>query len=195
MLLKTVKSQITGALILLSSTSMFAQLPVDGFYPKKNTVAAALSYNYKTYDDYYVGNSLAGGTPAGFIQTDLPFSEEGVDPVPGNIDDPSNQQSLGEVSAQIISIYAQYGITDRLSITATLPYISIKSEDNINDRAQLASTVDGLQDIGLFVKCLISDKIFKDSSKFSLGGAIGITFPLGDYDGGGVLSLGNEATS
>jgi len=122
-------------------------------------------------------------------------SAEGSDPIVGNLDDASNQQSLGEITSTIISIYAQYGITDRLSITATLPYISVTSEDDINDPAQLSSTVDGLQDIGFFVKGLISEKTFKDSSKFSLGGAIGITFPIGDYEGGGVLSLGNEATS
>ena len=46
-----------------------------------------------------------------------------------------------------------------------------------------------------FVKGSTSETVFENSSKFSLGGAIGVTFPLGDYDGHGVLSLGNEATS
>ena len=167
MLLNTVKSTITGAFILLSSSSIFAQLPVDGFYPKKNTLAAALSYDYKSYDDFYVGSSLSGGTPA----------------------------ELGEITSSVISLYAQYGITDRLSLTVTLPYISNSSEDGVEDPFLEESTVDGLQDLGFFVKGLISETVFENSSKFSLGGAIGVTFPLGDYDGRGVLSLGNEATS
>jgi len=92
MLLNTVKSTITGAFILLSSSSIFAQLPVDSFYPKKNTLAAALSYDYKSYDDFYVGSSLSGGTPA----------------------------ELGEITSSVISLYAQYGITDRLSLNCNL---------------------------------------------------------------------------
>ena len=164
MLLKTVKSQITGALILLSSASMFAQLPVDGFYPKKNTVASALSYDYRSYDEFYIGNNLGNGP---LVNNDLE----------------------GGVESSIVSLYAQYGVTDRLSLTLTLPYISVSGQDSGTP------TVDGLQDLGFFVKGLISETTFKNSSRFSLGGAIGITFPVSDYDGEGLLSIGNTATS
>lgn len=153
------KKTITLASMLSLSTCALAQLPVDGFYSKKNSFTAALSYSYKSYDEYYAGKNLVSN-------------------------------GLGEgIESSIVSLYSQYSITDRVAVTLTLPYISVARIDGSGE------TVDGLQDIGLFIKGLISEKQFENSSKFSLGGAIGITFPASDYDGNGLLSLGNTATS
>ena len=145
--------------MLLLSTCALAQLPVDGFYSKKNSFTAALSYSYKSYDEFYLGKNLGGN-------------------------------GLGEgIESSIVSLYSQYSITDRMAITLTLPYINVARIDGIGDN------VEGLQDLGLFVKGLISEKQFENSSKFTLGGAIGITFPASDYEGNGLLSLGSTATS
>lgn len=161
------KTKIIGAGALLLSSCVFAQLPTNGFYPKKNNLVIAPTYSYKTYDQFYMGENLNEGNPAG----------------------------LEEITASILSLYAKYGITNRISASLTLPYISLTSKNGTPDPVQNTDKVNGIQDLGLYLKGLILKKDFNNSSKLSVGAATGITFPLSDYEGGGVLSLGNQATS
>ncbi len=158
---------ITIALFIFPFLAATAQLPVSGFYAKKNDLTVAASYSYKSFEEFYMGSTLSEGNPAG----------------------------LGEISSSIVSLYTQYGISDWLSTTLTLPYISVQSSDGVLDPVQLVDQVDGIQDLGLFLKARILEKKFENDSKITLGGATGLTFPLGDYEGAGVLSLGNQATT
>ena len=153
----TTKLSILGALILLPYSSLFAQLPIDGFYPKKGDLTIAPGYTFKTYDEYYVVK---------------------------------NTVELGEdTETSIFSFYAQYAISNRFSATVTLPYISTEKESDPSSKQN------DLQDLGLYIKSLIIKKDFKNSSKISLGAATGITFPLSNYKEGGIISIGNQATS
>lgn len=162
------KQSLLGVLLLLCPfLTVLAQIPANGFYPEKNTLTIAPSYAYKSYDQFYRGSTLSDGNPAG----------------------------LGEISSSIFSFYGQYAILDWLSTTITLPYISIESEDGVLDPVQEVAEVDGLQDLGVFVKGRILEKSFKNNSRFTLGGVTGVTFPIGNYEGAGVLSLGNQATA
>ncbi len=147
--------------------SALAQIPVNGFYPEKHTLTIAPSYAYKSYDQFYIGSTLSEGNPDGF----------------------------GEISSSIISFYGEYSITNWLSTTVTLPFISVESEEGGLDPVQNVAQVEGVQDLGLFVKAKILEKNFDNSSKITLGGATGVTFPVGDYEGRGLLSLGNQATT
>ncbi|TSE07015.1 hypothetical protein [Aquimarina algiphila] len=167
MLHKSKKSLLGIVLFLCPFLTILAQIPVNGFYPEKNTFTIAPSYGYKSYDQFYRGSTLSEGNPAG----------------------------LGEISSSIFSFYGQYAILDWLSTTVTLPYISVESEDGELDPIQNVDQVDGVQDLGIFLKARILEKKFDNSSKISLGGASGMTFPVGNYEGAGVLSLGNEATT
>lgn len=162
MLFKKLTLSIIGGSTLLFSSSAFAQIPVDGFFPKKNSLVTAASYTYKSYDEFYIADELTDNSTVGNFET---------------------------INSSIISIYAQYGITDRISATVTLPYISVKNT------AEGGETVSGIQDLGLYVKGLITDKKFANYSRISIGGAMGVSFPLSNYDGGGLLSIGNTATS
>lgn len=167
MLHKISKSIGALALLILPTTAAFAQLPVNGFYSNKGDLTVATSYSYKSSDDFYFGSELNGANPA----------------------------ELGEITSSILSIYAQYGISDRFSAVLTLPYISVKSEDGVDDPVNGTSTVDGVQDLGLSVKGKILEKDFGGAGNITLGAAGGVSFPLSDYAGGGILSIGNQATA
>lgn len=167
MLNKITKSIGILALLVLPSTAAFAQLPVNGFYSKKGDITVATSYSFKSSDDFYVGSELAGANPA----------------------------ELGEITSSILSLYAQYGISDRFSAVLTLPYISVKSEDGVADPVNGTSTVDGVQDLGLSIKGKILEQDLGGAGDITLGAAAGVSFPLSDYAGGGVLSIGNQATA
>lgn len=164
----TFKTSLLGIMITFCPfLKVLAQIPVDGFYPKKNTITVAPSYSYKNYDQFYRGQELSEGTPAG----------------------------LGEISSSIFAIYGAYAITDWLSSTINLPYISVESEEDVLDPIQQVSKVDGLQDLGVYLKARGFQKKFQNDAQLSVGGATGVTFPIGDYEGAGVLSLGNQATT
>jgi len=167
-MLRKSKKSLLGILVFLCPfLKVEAQIPVNGFYPEKNSFTIAPSYSYKSSDQFYRGSTLSEGNPA----------------------------NLGEISSSIVSLYGQYAILDWLSSTVTLPYIMMQSEDGALDPVQQVAEVNGVQDLGVFMKARIFEKKFKNKSEVSLGGATGVTFPVGDYEGAGVLSLGNQATA
>jgi len=86
-------------------SSVTAQTEVSGFYPEKNALTIAPSYSYKNYDRFYSGTTLTDGNPAG----------------------------LGAISSNIVNLYGEYGITDWLSSSINLPYISVRSENGEPD--------------------------------------------------------------
>jgi len=147
--------------------STIAQTPISGFYPEKKTLTIAPSYSYKSYDKFYQGSELSEGNPAG----------------------------LGDITSYVFSIYASYAVNDWLSAVATLPYISTKSQDGVLDPVLQTDQIDGVQDLGFFTKAKIVEVNFKNASKFTFGTGAGVTLPVSDYEGAGVLSLGNQATT
>ncbi len=153
-------------LFFLSITSMSAQTIINGFFPKKNELTIATSYASKSYDNFYRGESLTPGNPA----------------------------NMGEISSSIYSLYGEYGILNWLSASTTAPYISIENETGALDPIQNVSQVEGLQDLNVFLKARVLDKQFENNSKITLGGATGITVPIGGYEAAGILSLGSGAT-
>ncbi len=162
------KIALFGAVFLLTIPFLSsAQTPVSGFYPKKNDLTIASSYTYKSYDRFYRGTTLTDAGPA----------------------------NMGTISSSIASVYGEYGIIDWLSTTVTIPYISTSNSEGVLDPIQGVDQVDGIQDLSLFLKAQAFKKTFENSSQLSIGGATGVTFPVGDYNESGILSLGNQATA
>ncbi|SEC40470.1 hypothetical protein SAMN04489761_2901 [Tenacibaculum sp. MAR_2009_124] len=164
----TMKKACIGITIaLLFPVFLHAQSPVTGFYPEKNQLTVAVSYFSKSYDKFYLGEELSEGNPA----------------------------NLGDISSSIVGVYADYGINNWLSAIVSFPYISIESKDGNPDPVHGESEQSGIQDLSLFLKARMFEENFKDGSKFTLGGSAGLAFPLGDYEGNGILSIGNKATT
>ncbi|WP_035085453.1 transporter [Aquimarina latercula] len=167
MLHKSKKSLLETLLVLCLSTPIVAQTEVSGFYPQKNELTIAPSYSYKQYDRFYRGNELTDGNPAG----------------------------LGAISSYIVNLYGEYGITNWLSASLNMPYIFIESENGEPDPVQGTSSVEGIQDLSIFIKGRILEKNVKSLGRLGLGAAVGASIPVGNYEAEGVLSLGNNANS
>jgi len=163
--------KITQRMILIfcfvSFSSLSAQTLLNGFFPKQKELTIASSYSFKSYDNFYIGESLSK----------------------------TNPMNMGEISSSIISIYGEYGVLDWLSTTVTLPYISTQNETGTLDPVLGTNQVEGIQDLNFFLKAKILDKQFSNASKFSLGGATGVTLPVGGYEEAGILSIGNGSTA
>ncbi|MGG8495861.1 transporter [Tenacibaculum sp. TC6] len=164
----TLKKSFVGiAMLFCFPTLITAQTAITGFYPEKNKFTVAVNYVSKSYDKFYMGETLSDGNPA----------------------------NLGEISSSIIGVYADYGINNWLSAVVSFPYVSVKSDEGNLDPVHKQSKQSGLQDLSLFLKARAFERNFTDGSKFSLGGAAGISFPMSDYEGNGILSIGNKATA
>lgn len=163
---KTTKILI-WTMCFLTKITLSSQTIINGFFPKPKELTIASSYSYKSYDNFFIGESLSEANPMG----------------------------MGEISSSIISIYGEYGILDWLSTTVTLPYISTKNETGTLDPVLDTNQVEGIQDLNLFLKAKILDKEFSNASKLAIGGATGITLPVGGYQESGILSIGNGSTA
>jgi len=151
----------------LSFSTVPSQTILNGFFPEKNNYTVATSYSYKSYDNFYRGETLAKNNP----------------------------MNMGEISSSIVSIYGEYGVLDWLSTTVNVPYVSIQNEEGVPDPIINESQVEGVQDLSMFLKAKIIDKKINNAAKISIGGATGVTLPIGGYEEAGILSIGNGATA
>ncbi|WP_108805206.1 hypothetical protein [Aquimarina sp. Aq107] len=151
---------------LIFFSSASAQTIINGFFPQKNDFTLASSYSYKSYDNFFRGSD----------QTQ------------------SNPMNMGEISSTVISVYGEYGILNWLSSTVTLPYISTQNETGVLDPVSQTDEVSGIQDLSLFLKAKVLEKNLNES-KIAIGGAAGVSVPVGGYEEAGILSLGNGATA
>ncbi|WP_010182205.1 hypothetical protein [Aquimarina agarilytica] len=165
--LKTLKRSTALAALGLCSFKGFSQILTSGFYPDQGKLTIATSYTYKQSDDFWAGSNKRPGNPAG----------------------------LGEITSDIFNLYAEYGITDKISIDVNIPYIKNTSGTGQKDPVLDDNEISGVQDLNIFAKFKIFEKSGDGFGRFNLGFATGIGLPLSDYEGEGVLSIGNEATS
>ncbi|WP_299260064.1 hypothetical protein [uncultured Aquimarina sp.] len=148
-------------------SSVSAQTIINGFFPKKKDFTLASSYSYKSYDNFFRGTTTTDANPAG----------------------------MGEISSSVVSVYGEYGMLDWLSTSITLPYISMKNETGALDPVSQTNEVSGVQDLSVFLKAKVLEKNLRNSAKISIGGAAGVSVPVGGYEEAGILSLGNGATA
>ena len=130
-------------LCLVSASSLSAQTVINGFFLKQNDFTLATSYSYKSFDNFYRSTTLTEANP----------------------------MNMGEISSSIVSVYGEYGVLDWLSTTINLPYISMKNETGVLDPVSGTNEVEGIQDLGLFLKAKVIDKKFNNASKIAIGGA------------------------
>lgn len=140
-----------------------AQINPDGFFNKKGEANISLSYTYATYEKFFLGLDQ-------------------VDAVPAH----------NQIDQNIYNIYANYGITDKITAIINLPYIKATGDgaaDPINGTTEQSD----LQDISLLVKWAPFTTQHENGTTTGVI-AIGGSYAL-DYEPNGILSIGNGASS
>lgn len=151
------------AIIFTSIYQANAQGLVDGFFAKKGDATVSLSYSYSEFDAFYVGADKVDGVPV-----------------------------HNEITQNIYNLYANYGITDKLTAIVNLPYISAEGNgaaDPFNGETEQS----GLQDISIALKYALYKEALKTGS-MTYFTALSGTYAL-DYEPNGILSIGNGAPS
>ena len=121
-----------------------AQTDIDGIMMTKNNFCTGVVYNYSSWTDYWEGT----------------FKRDNA--------------NLGTISTQMIGVMGNYGVTDKLNVLFSAPYVKTKAS------AGPLTGVDGIQDLSLWVKWMPLDiKLGKgDFSVYAVGG---YSFPLSNY--------------
>jgi hypothetical protein len=131
-------------LTIFLTTKIFAQTEMDGLLMEKNLFCVGATYGKINWKNYWEGT----------------FKRENL--------------NLGKVSNSTTMINGNYGITNKLNVIFTLPYIKTKAS-----AGQLAGQK-GIQDLSLYLKWVGYTKQFKKSIlKGILVG--GVSIPLGKY--------------
>jgi hypothetical protein len=167
------KSHVLILIILFGSTlqTANAQSPVNGFMQKKGNGSVVLSHNFESYNTVFLVPEKITGVPI-----------------------------FNEITLNSTSIYATYGLNDRLNVVLNVPYIQAKGAANaeVLENLNYRNTQSGFQDISAYVKYKALT-VATEKTTFNLIGSVGIKTPLGNYtvDEGlqSIVSIGNRATS
>ena len=121
-----------------------AQTDLDGVMMTKNNFCTGVVYSYSSWKNYWEGT----------------FKRDNA--------------NLGTVSTQMIGAMGSYGITDKLNVLFSIPYIRTKAS------AGSLKGLKGVQDLSLWVKWMPLD-VKLGRGDFSVYGAAGYSFPVSDY--------------
>lgn len=144
------------------STVSSAQGILDGFTPKKGDLSVTASYSKSKYDKFYLADVKADAVPA-----------------------------HDEINQNIFSLYAKYGITNRLSAVVNLPFISAENTSGLADPVNGQNSISDLQDISIALKLNAHKFNFEKADLNIITGAT-VIIPTG-YEPNGILSLGSGA--
>ncbi len=168
--MKVLKITFVFALFFATNCAT-AQSLLNGFMNGKGKGTFALSYSGESYDNVFLAPTDAKGVPV-----------------------------FNDVTVKSTSFFGTYGLTDKLDITASLPYITVNgnaSQDVLNE-LQFQNERKGLQDLSLFAKYRVFESEMSQSKLQIMAGA-GIKTPLGGYNVAeglqSILAIGNRATS
>lgn len=130
------KRELVFCLLLFSSLISNAQTDFDAIMMTKNNICSGVIYSRSSWTEYWEGTNKR------------------------------TNANLGRVSANMYSVMANYGITDKLNIIVGLPYVTTKAS------AGQLHPMQGLQDASLWVKWeALAKQLGKgDFSLYAIGG-------------------------
>jgi len=129
---------------MLLPHSLSAQTDIDALMMSKNEFCIGPMYSYSSWKNYWEGTRKR------------------------------DNQNLGTISTKMLTVMGNYGISKKLSVLFSAPYVKTKAS------AGTLQGLDGIQDLSLFLKWRpFQTKL--GNGKLSLLGIAGVSFPLTNY--------------
>jgi len=132
-------------LFIIGTLPANAQTDIDGIMMTKNNFCVGGMYGYSSWKNYWEGTLKR------------------------------NNLNLGTVSAQMVSVMGNYGITDKLNIMFGVPYVTTKAS------AGTLHSMKGIQDGSLWLKWMPVEKTI-GKGDLSVYGIAGVSVPLANYE-------------
>lgn len=145
--MKSLTKNITAAAIALfcmSVVEVSAQTDIDAIMMEKNAFCVGPMYSYSSWTNYWEGKLKR------------------------------NNENLGRVSTQMIGVMGNYGVSRKLNLLFSLPYVKTKAS------AGTLHGMQGVQDLSLFLKWKAWEKKMGDG-RLTLFGIGGLSVPMSDY--------------
>lgn len=153
------------------SLHLHAQSPVNAFIQKKGKGSIAVSYNTESYDEVYLVPKKIQGVPI-----------------------------FNKITLKSGSIYATYGVNDKLNLVLNVPYIQSQgaASEQVLKNLNYENTRAGFQDVSAYVKYAIGKKETLNGT-YNFIAAAGLKTPLSKYrvDDGlqSIVAIGNRSSS
>jgi hypothetical protein len=142
---RTMNSITSIAVAMTLATAAAAQSPDDGLLMSKRVVSAGVLYSHDSWNEYWEGTLKRSN---------------------GNI---------GTLTTQSITWVGGYGVTDRLSIMAMLPYVWTHTSDGT------LRGLRGIQDLSFAAKYRLLTTPFAEHGAFTAFAVAAAGIPVGDY--------------
>jgi hypothetical protein len=149
-------SALLAGLLAVGLAAPAAAMDLNGFFPPKGGGDVAVSYTVESYDHFWVGDQLVSAPP------------------------------LGEIETASLSVWFDYGITDRLALVANVPSVDVSSDGTEGFGEN------GLQDLTVLLKARLASG--GGAVRHGLSGAAGVRTPLTDYDANLPVDIGDGTT-
>jgi hypothetical protein len=143
--------------LLVLLAAAVSAIELNGFMPGKGRADLAISYSRDTYDHFWAGQDKV------------------ADPAVGKVENTS------------LSMWGQWGISDRLAVLANLPYINADS-DGFGGFAE-----NGLQDLVVLGKYRLAPAASSQGRHLFLGAA-GFRIPASGYEDNAPVDIGDGTT-
>jgi hypothetical protein len=150
--------------------TMAAQSPISGFMKAKGEGSITVTQSREDYSDVFLVPNKVNSVPV-----------------------------FNEVTTKSVSLYAEYGFSDRLNFVVSLPYIQTTGQATPATLANngFENERSGFQDVSIYGKYKIKSYEVM-SGNLDIIGALGVETPLGDYnvDEGlqSIIAIGNRST-
>ena len=150
--------------------TMAAQSPISGFMKAKGEGSITVTQSREDYNDVFLVPNKVNSVPV-----------------------------FNEVTTKSVSLYAEYGFSDRLNFVVSLPYIQTTGEATPATLANngFENERSGFQDVSIYGKYKIKSYEIM-SGNLDIIGALGVETPLGNYnvDEGlqSIIAIGNRST-
>jgi hypothetical protein len=162
--------KLLGGMLFMLPLTMAAQSPISGFMKAKGKGSITVTQSREDYNDVFLVPNKVNSVPV-----------------------------FNKVTTKSVSLYAEYGFSDRLNFVVSLPYIQTTGEATPATLANngFENERSGFQDISVYGKYKIkSYKIM--NGNLSIIGALGVETPLGNYDVDeglqSIIAIGNRST-
>ncbi|RYY31676.1 MAG: hypothetical protein EOO04_00210 [Chitinophagaceae bacterium] len=142
--LSNLRQVVLTATCSLFATAAFSQTDADGIMMSKNNFCTALQYSYSSWENYWEGTRKR------------------------------DNENLGTVSTQMVGWMGNYGVSDKLNVLFSIPYVLTKAS------AGTLHGVNGLQDLSFALKYkLITRNIA--AGRLNVMAVGGYSFPVTNY--------------
>ncbi|MGZ9677368.1 hypothetical protein [Flavobacterium sp. GNP001] len=130
--------------LLLAPLFLFSQTETDGLFMSKNYFCFGIVYQHNSWNEYWEGD----------------FKRENL--------------NLGTVSSSSLAVMGNYGLTKKLNVLVSLPYVKTKAS------AGTLAGQEGVQDITLSLKHLTFKRKINRTA-YTVYTVLGLSTPLSDY--------------